>query len=250
MILSKFRLIIMSIFIIANISQCLALEQTCYSNLNEVMKCFIQHKDGAYKYELQSQRDIDNINIKTYILDSQKWPIEADNDIATTTWRHKLVVYIPKSVKHNQAMFYVNGGYSADISGQEIFSPSKEGLDFANIAIDNQAPVVLIEDVPNQYLLINSIPKKEDQILAFTYKKVMENPMNNAYLAGHLPMVKSIIKGLDTSQAILAIQEATEAYMVSVFEDATLCTIHAKRFTLMPKDIQLAIRIRGDKQFK
>jgi PhoPQ-activated pathogenicity-related protein len=194
----------MSIFLISNATQCLALEQACYSNLNEVMKCFIQYEDGAYKYKLQSQKDTDNLSIKTYILDSQKWPIEADNDIATTTWRHKLVVYIPKLVTHNQAMFYVSGGYNADINGQEVFSPSQESLDFANIAINNQAPVVVIEDVPNQYLLINSIPKKEDQILAFTYKKVMEDPMNNAYLAGHLPMVKSIIKGMDASEIILA----------------------------------------------
>ena len=88
----------MSIFLISNATQCLALEQACYSNLNEVMKCFIQYEDGAYKYKLQSQKDTDNLSIKTYILDSQKWPIEADNDIATTTWRHKLVVYIPKLV--------------------------------------------------------------------------------------------------------------------------------------------------------
>jgi len=194
----------MGIFLIANTTQCIAAERACYSNLHEVMKCFVQHEDGAYKYELQSQKETNNLNIKTYILDSQKWPIEADNDIASTTWRHKLVIYIPKSVIHNQAMFYVSGGYSTDISGQAIFSPSKEELDFANIAIDNQAPVVVIEDIPNQYLLINSIPKKEDQILAFTYKKVMEDPMKNAYLAGHLPMVKSIIKGMDASQTILA----------------------------------------------
>lgn len=45
--------------------------------------------------------------------------------------------------------------------------------------------------------------------------------------------------------AILALQEAAEAHLVSLFEDAYLCTIHAKRVTLMPKDIQLARRIRG-----
>ena len=47
--------------------------------------------------------------------------------------------------------------------------------------------------------------------------------------------------------AILALQEATEAYMVGLFEDTNLCAIHAKRVTIMPKDIQLAKRIRGDR---
>ena len=49
------------------------------------------------------------------------------------------------------------------------------------------------------------------------------------------------------STAILALQEATEAYMVSLFEDTNLCAIHAKRVTIMPKDIQLARRLRGER---
>ena len=47
--------------------------------------------------------------------------------------------------------------------------------------------------------------------------------------------------------AIVALQEATEAYLVSLFEDTNLCAIHAKRVTIMPKDIQLARRIRGER---
>ena len=42
------------------------------------------------------------------------------------------------------------------------------------------------------------------------------------------------------AQAIAALQEATEAYLVGLFEDTNLCGIHAKRVTIMPKDIQLA----------
>ena len=49
------------------------------------------------------------------------------------------------------------------------------------------------------------------------------------------------------SAAILALQEASEAYLVSLFEDTNLCAIHAKRVTIMPKDMQLARRIRGER---
>lgn len=48
------------------------------------------------------------------------------------------------------------------------------------------------------------------------------------------------------SGAITALQEAAEAYCVGLFEDTNLCAIHAKRVTIMPRDIQLAMRIRGD----
>nr|ACG30943.1 histone H3 [Zea mays] len=47
------------------------------------------------------------------------------------------------------------------------------------------------------------------------------------------------------SSAVAALQEAAEAYLVGLFEDTNLCAIHAKRVTIMPKDIQLARRIRA-----
>ena len=46
--------------------------------------------------------------------------------------------------------------------------------------------------------------------------------------------------------AIICLQEAAEAFLVSLLEDANLCAIHAKRVTIMPKDIQLACHIRGE----
>ncbi len=50
-----------------------------------------------------------------------------------------------------------------------------------------------------------------------------------------------------SSSAVLALQEASEAYLVGLFEDTNLCALHSKRVTIMPKDIQLARRIRGER---
>ena len=47
--------------------------------------------------------------------------------------------------------------------------------------------------------------------------------------------------------AVDALQEASESYLVSLFEDTNLCAIHARRVTIMPKDVQLARRIRGER---
>lgn len=49
------------------------------------------------------------------------------------------------------------------------------------------------------------------------------------------------------SSALLALQEAVEAYLVGLFEDTNMCAIHAKRVTIMVKDVKLARRIRGEK---
>ncbi|CAM9992650.1 unnamed protein product, partial [Scytosiphon promiscuus] len=48
------------------------------------------------------------------------------------------------------------------------------------------------------------------------------------------------------STAILALQYAVEAYAVGLFEDTNLCAIHGRRVTIMPKDIFLARRLRGE----
>lgn len=48
------------------------------------------------------------------------------------------------------------------------------------------------------------------------------------------------------SSAVLALQEAAEAYLAGLMEDTNLCAIHARRVTIMPKDMQLARRLRGE----
>ena len=65
-------------------------------------------------------------------------------------------------------------------------------------------------------------------------------------------LVREIAQDIKTdlrfqSSAIMALQEASEAYLVGLFEDTNLCAIHAKRVTIMPRDIQLARRIRGER---
>ena len=66
-------------------------------------------------------------------------------------------------------------------------------------------------------------------------------------------LVRELAQGLGKinahfqSGAIMALQEASEAYLVGLLEDANLCAVHAKRVTIMPKDIQLACRIRGER---
>ena len=65
-------------------------------------------------------------------------------------------------------------------------------------------------------------------------------------------LVRSIVSDMDhelrfQSAALMALQEASEAYIVGLFEDTNLCAIHAKRQTIMKKDMELARRIRGDR---
>ena len=86
-------------------------------------------------------------------------------------------------------------------------------------------------------------------------KDICHFQKSTALLIRKLPfqrLVREIAQDFKTdlrfqSAAILCLQEAAEAYIVGLFEDANLCAIHAKRVTIMPKDIQLARRIQGER---
>lgn len=67
-------------------------------------------------------------------------------------------------------------------------------------------------------------------------------------------LVRETVQSYDTRNelriqpaAISALQEAAESYLTGLFEDANMCAIHAKRVTLLPKDLHLARAIRGER---
>ena len=86
-------------------------------------------------------------------------------------------------------------------------------------------------------------------------REIRKYQKNTELLLRKLPfqrLVREVAQDFNTnlrfqSHAIMALQEASEAYLVSLFEDTNLCAIHAKRVTIFPKDIQLARRIRGER---
>ena len=84
------------------------------------------------------------------------------------------------------------------------------------------------------------------------YQKSMSNLLPRASFQRVVREIAGEVGGADMrfqSQALVALQEATEAYVVGVFEDTNLCAIHAKRMTIHKKDMQLARRIRGDANY-
>eukprot|EP01056_Protomagalhaensia_sp_Gyna25_P002405 Protomagalhaensia_sp_Gyna_25__2404@NODE_2336_length_1141_cov_95_309437_g1937_i0_p1_GENE_NODE_2336_length_1141_cov_95_309437_g1937_i0NODE_2336_length_1141_cov_95_309437_g1937_i0_p1_ORF_typecomplete_len133_score7_50Histone/PF00125_24/2_6e41CENPS/PF15630_6/8e06CENPT_C/PF15511_6/3_7e05Bromo_TP/PF07524_13/0_00019CBFD_NFYB_HMF/PF00808_23/0_0015TFIID31kDa/PF02291_15/0_004Ribosomal_L11/PF00298_19/0_053_NODE_2336_length_1141_cov_95_309437_g1937_i098496 len=104
---------------------------------------------------------------------------------------------------------------------------------------------------------MNSQSKKPGRLKAgaLALKEIKKYQKSTELLIRKLPfqrLVKEIAQTFKSelkfqSQAILALQEATEAYLVGLFEDTNLCANHARRVTIMQKDIMLARKIRGDR---
>ena len=85
------------------------------------------------------------------------------------------------------------------------------------------------------------------------YLFVFDHKLTKIFILAHFHrLVHDIAQDFKTdlrfqSSVVMAIQEACEAYLVGLFEDTNICAIHAKRVTIMPKDMQLARRIRGER---
>ena len=85
-------------------------------------------------------------------------------------------------------------------------------------------------------------------------REIRHYQKSSALLIRKLPfqrLVREIAQDFKTDlrfqgAAVLCLQEASEAYFVRLFEDTNLCAIHAKRVTILPKDLHLARRIRGE----
>ena len=85
-------------------------------------------------------------------------------------------------------------------------------------------------------------------------KDIKKYQSNTEMLIRRLPfqkVVKEIVQKVREdlrwqSTAVLALQEAGETFLVGLLEQSNLCMIHAKRITIMPKDVQLVRCIRGD----
>ena len=75
------------------------------------------------------------------------------------------------------------------------------------------------------------------------FQRLAREVLQDLNKPGSYPRVNTT---LFQASSLLAIQESVEAFSVGMFEDINLCAIHARRVTNMPKDMQLALRIRGE----
>ncbi|XP_041099903.1 histone H3.3-like [Polyodon spathula] len=78
------------------------------------------------------------------------------------------------------------------------------------------------------------------------FQRLVREIYHILYYVSHI-LSEQFGSSIYSPRLITALQEASEACLVGLFEDTNLCAIHAKSVTIMPKDIQLARRIRGER---
>lgn len=141
------------------------------------------------------------VSCYTFTLTSQHWPVPESGE-KPQAWEHTLTIYRPDSVDHDTALLFVNGG----TRNPQFFpkrNPSSAQIEFAKMAAASQTIVVDLQDVPNQYLIFSDgKPRKEDGIVAYTWRRFMDNPAAGGAWPLHLPMVKAVVRAMDAVQQV------------------------------------------------
>ncbi|MGH0158692.1 UNVERIFIED_CONTAM: hypothetical protein FKN15_055108 [Acipenser sinensis] len=215
-----------------------ACEKTAWNTVNTDLCFALERLSGTVEKKLDKFGDI------IYAYGSERFGVEK---------RKEKVQTIPgKSRRQQEIERLVRERRQLRKQWRRAEQSQKEGLNLLQRVIkDKLATLRRAERLRKRY-------KKKERARANFYKdpfkfvKKLFTSEKNGTLKASKRLVREIAQDFKTdlrfqSSAVMALQEASEAYLVGLFEDTNLCAIHAKRVTIMPKDIQLARRIRGER---
>ena len=174
-------------------------QEAVATSLETALDRYIAEPDDSYDWKVIDIVSGDGQT--TYIIDlkSQTWRTTADVD--RTLWEHWLIVTKPDNVEFNTAFIMIGGGRNGG-------EPPKSADGFTRaMARDTNSVVAELKMVPNQPLDFGDGKGRfEDDLIAYTWDKFMTT--GDETWAARLPMVKSVVRAMDTIQALLASDEA------------------------------------------
>ncbi|WP_211829299.1 PhoPQ-activated protein PqaA family protein [Kistimonas asteriae] len=175
---------------------------------------YIQQPDNSWEWTLEGEAwqnvaDFPNAKVKLYQVSmvSQTWSAAIKHGVSEPVWRHRLMIYRPEVVRSEKAFLFIDGGtrYPRDPEYGDVTYDVFNQVDFAKIAASTGAVVVDLKDVPNQYLrFADGKPRKEDDLIAWTWYHYLKDPEESEALLLQFPMVKSAVRAMDTVQAVLS----------------------------------------------
>ena len=158
---------------------------------------------------------------------------------------------------------------SSSINGEENNNTTKENKNGTKVQKPkNKRQNSVKEEIKGDFKELAKeqklINKNRKSMVSFNRRKKFENSARSsgvARITSRLEIPKkafsALVQDITTTmfphqgykfslRGIAALHVASEDYLIGLFEDSYLCALHAKRITLMRKDINLARRLRGD----
>ena len=161
---------------------------------------YVATPDPTYSYNIV--RTIEDAEGTLFVVDlkSQTW-LTAE-EVNRPVWQHWLVIYRPKDVVSNKAMMFIGGG----ANGKD--APNSLDGRVAAVARGTKTVVAELKQVPNQPLVFHGdgVERVEDDLIAYTWNQYIKT--GDSRWPARLPMVKSVVRAMDTVQAIMASEQA------------------------------------------
>lgn len=170
------------------------------SEKQTALDVYVHRPDRHYQYKLVAKTPHPGCTEFLLRMTSQEWRTSAE--VTPSIWEHWLRIDIPNNVSSPISLLYIRGG-SIDSS-----QPKPEDK-FVTLAIMTHTVVSELFDVPNEPLTFANDsygPRKEDEIIAYTWRKFIETGDSNWPL--RLPMTKAAVRAMDTVTSFAASKRA------------------------------------------
>jgi len=156
---------------------------------------YVQQTDPSYSWKLE--KTIEAADYTAFILHINSLTWRISSEVSPPLWQHWLTLIRPKKLLSDKALLYVNNGTSQE------GSPSKPDPKWVEMARNTRSVIAELRNVPNQPLvyLQDGHERFEDDSVAYSWDKVMTT--HDPSWSIRLPMVKSVIRAMDTVQAFL-----------------------------------------------
>jgi PhoPQ-activated pathogenicity-related protein len=159
------------------------------------LAAYVERPDSTYAWRIRSTGELGKTRYVELIMSSQTWQ--------DTLWRHQLYIINPsnRNVDSRQALLFIDGGrWKPELDAEA--TPGKlprRAEVFVSLAEKLGTPVVILRQVPYQPLFDGLT---EDWIIALTFDRYLET--GDADWPLLLPMVKTVVRAMDTTQAFAA----------------------------------------------
>lgn len=160
---------------------------------------YVAAPDDSYAWKLVATKETPAGTLFIVDLTSQTWLTTAEVD--RPVWKHWLLVVKPKDVTANKALMFVSGGKN---DGKVPSGPDGR---MVKIALATKSVVAELKMVPNQPLIFHNDgqPRSEDDLIGYTWDQYLKT--GDERWPARLPMVKSVVRAMDTIQALMASEE-------------------------------------------
>src|SRR5699024_9817399 len=168
--------------------------QQDHRKVNNPLADYVYTPDDAFEYEISLQEKKDGYTLYVIRMVSQEWLTQ--EEVTDPVWWHWVTMVVPDGEIPETGFVFIGGG------NRDKKMPEKASDQILQIALHSNTAVAEIHNIPNQpvvFLEDDFGPRKEDELIAFGWRKFMEagGGEDNAEWMARLPMTKAVVRAMD-----------------------------------------------------